>query len=574
MSDYKDLYGTQCRVPAATSRVVGPWSFTFDGGTLRHVKFKGVEAIRSIAFLVRDRDWGTLSPRFESEVDTRGDDHLHISYTLTFDSGDAQLVVDIIIDVTPDALSMSARATSSGAFETNRAGFTVLHPIEGVAGQAVRVGHSDGTVEAAHFPLLIDPWQPFMDITSLSHNVGDHSVICQFSGDTFEMEDQRQWGDASFKTYNRPLAKPWPYVLNDADTVAQSVVLTLGDAIFARPPTPPVAARPANFPDMALVLTPDDAVQLAGAHGTLATVNPQRLLCHVDMDIGRLDWQFQAFAAVQAALPDMLFDLELILSCKETPAAELANISARMQAAQFAPDSILVCPSVDRQSTPPGSDWPDCPPLTDIHNAAAQTFPDVIRGGGMVSFFPELNRKRPPIDTLGFVSHGLCPIVHAADDVSVMETLEAIAHITRSARAIFGDLPYRIGPATIAMRQNPYGNRTIANPDGARICMTDDDPRHRGAFGAAYVIGLATALAPANICVWTPAAVFGPRGISEMWPIVQALRVLASRAGQPVKHAQITNGRAELCVGEVTIIANLTPHPQGELGPFGWSVGR
>ncbi len=59
-----------------------------------------------------------------------------------------------------------------------------------------------------------------------------------------------------------------------------------------------------------------------------------------------------------------------------------------------------------------------------------------------------------------------------------------------------------------------------------------------------------------------------------MWPIVNALRVLASLAGQPVKHAQITDGRAELCVGEVTIIANLTPHPQGDLGPFGWSDGR
>ena len=32
-------------------------------------------------------------------------------------------------------------------------------------------------------------------------------------GDTFEMEDQRNWSDASYKTYVRPLALPWPYVL-------------------------------------------------------------------------------------------------------------------------------------------------------------------------------------------------------------------------------------------------------------------------------------------------------------------------------------------------------------------------
>ena len=32
-------------------------------------------------------------------------------------------------------------------------------------------------------------------------------------GDIFEMEDQRNWTDASYKTYVRPLALPWPYTL-------------------------------------------------------------------------------------------------------------------------------------------------------------------------------------------------------------------------------------------------------------------------------------------------------------------------------------------------------------------------
>ena len=41
------------------------------------------------------------------------------------------------------------------------------------------------------------------------------------------MEDQRQWGDASFKTYNRPLAKPWPYQIEDGSVLEQSVCLTV-----------------------------------------------------------------------------------------------------------------------------------------------------------------------------------------------------------------------------------------------------------------------------------------------------------------------------------------------------------
>lgn len=578
MSESAILYGTDQPAVTGTPLARAPWSFTFEAGSLRHIKLNGAEAIRSIAFLVRDRDWGTLVPHIQDEVTSQTETALCISYTATYESGSAQLIVDIEVEVTEGRLSMRAEGVTKGDFETNRAGFTVLHPIDGVAGQPVHVGHSDGTIEEATFPMLIEPWQPFMDIVSLTHTVGNNSVTCRLVGDTFEMEDQRQWGDASYKTYNRPLAKPWPYQIADGNGLSQSVVLSIGAPL----PYAPARSKGDNavnaiFPDMALVLTPDDARRLAASPSDLAQVSPQRLLCHLDMDLGGLDAQVQAFAAAQLACPDVVFDLELVLACADPPAVELGAVAARMQALGFVPASVMVCPSVDRQSTPPGSDWPDCPPLRDIHRAAADAFPDVVRGGGMVSFFPELNRKRPPLETLDFVSHGLCPIVHAADDLSVMETLETIPLITRSARAIFGDMPYRIGPATISMRQNPYGDRVIPNPDAQRVCMTDDDPRHRGQFGAAYVVGLATALASANIAVWTPAAVYGPRGIGGTdgagnadWPIAPALAMLATLAGQRVKSAQISDGIAQLSVGQTVIRANLTPNDNGGLGPFEW----
>ncbi len=45
-------------------------------------------------------------------------------------------------------------------------------------------------------------------------------------GDTFEMEDHRNWTDSSFKTYVRPLAQPWPYTLRKGVEIKQSVSLT------------------------------------------------------------------------------------------------------------------------------------------------------------------------------------------------------------------------------------------------------------------------------------------------------------------------------------------------------------
>ncbi|MGO8426241.1 hypothetical protein ACC772_40330, partial [Rhizobium ruizarguesonis] len=73
----------------------------------------------------------------------------------------------------------------------------------------------------------------------------------------------------------------------------------------------------------------------------------------------------------------------------------------------------------------------------------------------------ERNRKRVPDGQRDFVSHCTNPIVHAADDRSVMQTLEALPFITRSVRAIYGDKTYLSGPSTIPMRQNPYVSRTM-----------------------------------------------------------------------------------------------------------------
>ena len=43
------------------------------------------------------------------------------------------------------------------------------------------------------------------------------------SGATFEMEDQRQWLDASFKTYCNRLSDPHPYLVSAGQTVEQSI---------------------------------------------------------------------------------------------------------------------------------------------------------------------------------------------------------------------------------------------------------------------------------------------------------------------------------------------------------------
>jgi hypothetical protein len=134
----------------------------------------------------------------------------------------------------------------------------------------------------------------------------------------------------------------------------------------------------------------------------------------------------------------------------------------------------------------------------------------------VLTYFTELTRKRPPADLLDFVSHCTCPIVHAADDLSVMQTLEAMPYIVRSARAIIGeDKAYRIGPSTIGMRQNPYGSRVMDNPKNCRIAMASHDPRQTSLFAAAWMIGYAATTAEGRLQALTIGALTGPLGLAS-----------------------------------------------------------
>ena len=466
--------------------------------------FGGTEILRAVSFVVRDRDWGTYAP----EISGLAVEEELNSFTVTYSAvcrGPSLLRYRARIEGKADgSLRFEGEALPEGDFETNRAGFVVLHPAA-AAGAAATIEHIDGSREATVFPELIDPWRPFVSIREITHRAGGLDVTCRLEGDEFEMEDQRNWSDASFKTYGRPLELPWPYVLPAGEKVVQSVtvaVRSVGSVAAQGASEGPVAVEiggplGVRFPEVGLVVTAAEVPATLAALDRLKELGPQRILCAFDPTAGDGTDALAAFARLQAAYL-AAYDLECVVVGEEDLGTELAGVAKGVADAGLKLATVAVCPAVDRQSTPPGSKWPDCPPLEDIYAAARAAFPGVTLGGGMFSYFTELNRKRPPVGLLDFVTHATNPIVHAADDDSVMETLEALPHITRSTRAIIGALPYRIGPSSIAMRQNPYGSRTIPNPRGERVAMADDDPRQRGRFAAAWTAGYAAAIAPAG----------------------------------------------------------------------------
>ena len=131
----------------------------------------------------------------------------------------------------------------------------------------------------------------------------------------------------------------------------------------------------------------------------------------------------------------------------------------------------------------------------------------------MFSFFTELNRKRVPTQALDFVMNTTCPIVHAADDRSVMETLEALPFQVSTARAFIGNAKHRVGPSAIGCRDNPHGATFTPNPDNRRVCLAKMDPRMRGLFGAAWMLGYVATLARSGVAAITLGAPTGPLGV-------------------------------------------------------------
>ena len=131
----------------------------------------------------------------------------------------------------------------------------------------------------------------------------------------------------------------------------------------------------------------------------------------------------------------------------------------------------------------------------------------------MFSYFTELNRKRPPAEALDFVVHTSCPIVHACDDTTVMENLEALPHVVRSTRSFSAGKPYRVGPSAIGARDNPYG--AAATPESRRAAASRSpfmDPRQRGLLGAAWYLGYFAHMARGAVdavCLAAPVGEFG-----------------------------------------------------------------
>lgn len=536
------LFGTEEPVPPLRLLTAGSLSVCFDAGNLRTIRHHGLEVIRGIAFLVRDKDWGTL-PAVLSDLEIdEAPDRFRVRYRARCT---AETTFTYGAEITGSAdgrLTFAAEGSPEQDFLTNRLGFIVLHPLEGVVGRPLTVEHTDGTRETITIPELVSPDQPALDIRALTNEPADGLVVsCRMEGDAFEMEDQRNWTDASLKTYIRPVSRPRPFVVSAGERVEQGVILSLTGSPTLRDVLPMARGHGAEVPRIAIGI-PAGTAGLVGITA-LEALAPSRLIARLDARKPLDAPELARLSALKATLCCLL-TVELILPAEDAD-AELAAVRDGFKDAGLEPDSLIAVGAYDLRMRPSNASPPgggESPAR--LVAAARRLFPRVEIGSGAFTGFPEFNRNPPP--PADFVTHTTSAIVHAADDLSVMETLEALPHVFHSAAALCGGRPYRIGPSGIGLRINPAGSGVPDNPANGRVPMASRDPRQDGLFAAAWTLGYLVKAAAAGVDEVALADASGDFGVLRpdrpggLRPLYHVLRGLAAARGSRLAVPEIS----------------------------------
>ena len=421
-----------------------------DGSFLRAISVRGEEILRGIGFVVRDRHWGTYKLQSEPEIERRTAE-IVVRAAGRVAGPDGMADWSLSWTLRPNGLSGSCDCTSAAGFATNRTGFVILHSLPATRGQRVAITHAEGPVEQSCFPDLVSPHQPFMDVAAMEHaTAAGHRVRLRFAGEVFETEDQRNWTDASYKTYSRPLAKPFPYRITASAPERQQVDL---DLLRVAPP-------PAQAADAPVVLRETVMPPLG------VGVSPGAPAAGLGDVIGRLAPAFTAIE-IDLARDPMLAQTSLLLA--SVPGA------VRLDIRKAHPDVVLcalqtLAPLLGGRDVIGLSLWEADERLIE---AARAIMPPAPIGSGTGAFFTELNRGTDWPAGADYLTWTSTPTYHGSTDDTLGESVEPLPDILRTAKATWPGRRFQIGPHTLGMRFNP----NAAAPDApGRRCPSGSTP--------------------------------------------------------------------------------------------------
>ncbi len=539
----------------------GPLEMKLDpaSGFLRYVRLLGHEALRGIYVAVRDRDWGTVRPRITGFSLNQDES----AFQVRFEARCTSDQVDFCWEGTIEGLSngtlvytMEGRALKD--FMRNRIGFCVLHPIRECAGKVCLIERSDGAIENSLFPQFISPHQPFKDIRAMSHEVVEGVLATvSFAGDTFETEDQRNWSDASYKTYCTPLALPFPVQVSRGEFVRQKVTLSFEglDNVGQNVQVGGDSRRAVRGQWGVKCKLPRIGLCVAGHGRRLRTREIELLrrlkLDHLrfDLDPASSDWK-QAFQQAAGEAGALRTSLHIALHLGEMAEAELAEV--RRLAGEIAPSISMWL--IFRKGEPVTQEvWIKMARKQLLAVASGAHF-----SAGTNAYFVELNRGFVPVDSADIVSFSLNPQVHAFDDASMVETLETQTQMVLSCQRLAPGLPIAVSPITLKPRFNPDATSPEESVQSGNL-PSQADTRQRSLFSAGWLLGSVCRLSVPGTYSATYFETTGCLGIMETEPGLTRSECSFSTAGGVFPNYHVLADLADFQDQEIRVLESENP---------------
>ena len=488
----------------------GPLAVGLEEGQLRGIYLGGREIVRRVYGAVRDRFWNTVTGVMSGVEVEQSAQGFRVAFTSEHVSAEADFVWRAEITGAADGtLRYVFDGEARREMLKNRIGLCVLLP-NSLAGEPCGAEYVSGDRAEVKFPQRVDPAQPVRglhDFRELRYPAGDGvELTARFEGDVFEIEDQRNWTDASYKAYSTPQRIPMPAKLTAGQRVRQVVTLRLS----GKTDTLPAAVPPVDVETVhvacggATGLLPALGVGMAYHGGALTEGDAARLkalgLSHyrVEADPSLPGWQAGLERGLREAAA-MGAKAEVVLPVFEEVET---TAQAAMDVASEFPGLVARWLVLSR-----GAPASRAAHLEEARGVLAAD--DCAVGGGTDADFFQLNNNRPPADAMDFVSVPLRPCAHQFDRATLVENLEGQREVLRTMAELWPETPLAVSPVSFRTRAQ---KGPVAAPGEL---PAQADVRQMSLLGAAWTVGCIKAVAESGAQSVTLFQTTGLRGIME-----------------------------------------------------------
>lgn len=476
----------------------GKLSIIFDKNAIRYITYNGIEIVRNIYAAVRDKEWNTIVPEIKIISELETENTFEIVLHCIYKKADVHFEADLTFSGNENNEVFCAfKGTAFTDFYKCRVGFCVLHPIKESIGKKVVINSEEKNV----FPEFISANQPFFNITTLDLNPSSNvQAKLEFDGDIFETEDQRNWSDASFKTYCTPLSVPFPAKINAGQVIEQHIKLSVqindNQAIKSEKLKLSMASKTPthNLPKLGLGRNSETTIFSENEISLLKALPLNHY--RVDVKLIHADWKAIFKNAIfESQQIKVGLEIALFLSTEyESECVELQHFITENTINAWAVTLFIENEKVVDKG---------------IMKTIKDIFKSAIVGTGTDAYFAELNRNFPATTDLGFVSYAINPQVHAFDNQTLVENVAAQSDTVLSAKQKAGNAAIHVSPITLLPRFNP------AAQTKSETILPPTDARQYTAFAAAWTLGSIKHVAEAGANSVTYFETTGKRGLID-----------------------------------------------------------